>query len=169
MLFLRCSGAIIGIVISFNPNKYFHPNFKQIHTPRFNIKQKLVSNVRLSQPSPILKDEANHDQETSNTHSKLDRILDELVQLVVRDFLLSSINDLVWDKDVLNQLAKYWKSKFVQTKNFSKFLPFFSAELKSTVDGCRKALKKFDYIKFISNDFVHILHQHFASIQHCSR
>lgn len=51
-------------------------------------------------------DEDDDQNSTSVSNSKLDSELIEIIELVVRDFVLSSVKKLVWDPDKLSNLLK---------------------------------------------------------------
>jgi hypothetical protein len=108
---LHLEAALAGIIISFNPNKYFHPNLKPIKTTQFHVCQNKISNCQVSrgqlENQPLMNDLSRSDGQAETTDSKLDKTFDEIIQLVVRDFLLFSTNDLLWDTDTMETLAKY--------------------------------------------------------------
>lgn len=107
--------------LNFNNEDYFHDfnthdslSSEDILVNEFNY----VSTLRSIDTDPSYDDEVEQrlidndeysvddEQESSESNSKLDSYIDSIIELVVRDFILPWLGNLIWDKDKFASMAR---------------------------------------------------------------
>ncbi|CAF0896304.1 unnamed protein product [Brachionus calyciflorus] len=85
-----------------------------------------------------------------DTHfnSKLDSYIDEIIELIVRDYIMSWLGDLIWEKDKFSQLARN--------------------ELKQLVECFKRRLRNLDFVKLITKDLITVFNEHYYNVKKCS-
>jgi hypothetical protein len=83
------------------------------------------------------------------SNSKFESYLEEIVELILRDFVMTWLSGLIWEKDRVFIMAR--------------------KELKELITSLRKKLRTVDYVKLISRDLIEKFTQHFIDVRKCTK
>uniref|UniRef100_T1INF6 Sorting nexin-25 n=1 Tax=Strigamia maritima TaxID=126957 RepID=T1INF6_STRMM len=146
-LFVACVGTCIGVYFVISKGRDFKPNVKAKEAGVF-LKLLMDKNCGIK----------NSTQRQVVVSRNIDNILEEVIELTIRDYFTYFLKDLVYDHDKLAAILKY-DLKF----DLKRLIRRDDAWI--VIKNVKEMIAKIDQVKFITSDVTNKLYQHFLKIR----